>query len=131
MMLFIGICINLTKNPMNPIIANPIAVAIAIFWNSIKRTEINTGLTLEIQKYSSILFRSQDVFVEYIRIRGLWPWNELRKFSNKIKIILRLTFPIWFRASFYQSQGILSELFSGVNELHYLIHSLLFYLQTN
>ena len=26
--------INFTKKPMNPIIANPIAVAMAIFWNS-------------------------------------------------------------------------------------------------
>ena len=32
--LLIGIWINLTKNPMKPIMANPIAVAIAIFWNS-------------------------------------------------------------------------------------------------
>lgn len=37
MMLLIGMCINLTKNPMNPIIANPIAVAIAIFWNSVNK----------------------------------------------------------------------------------------------
>ena len=34
MMLLIGMWISLTKNPMNPIIANPIAVAMAIFWNS-------------------------------------------------------------------------------------------------
>lgn len=35
-MLLIGIWINLTKKPINPIIAKPIAVAIAIFWNSAK-----------------------------------------------------------------------------------------------
>jgi len=29
-----GMWISLTKNPMNPIMANPMAVAIAIFWNS-------------------------------------------------------------------------------------------------
>lgn len=34
MMLLIGIWINFTKKPMNPIMANPIAVAMAIFWNS-------------------------------------------------------------------------------------------------
>lgn len=34
MMLLIGMWINLTKKPMNPIIQKPIAVAIAIFWNS-------------------------------------------------------------------------------------------------
>lgn len=34
MILLIGICISLTKNPMNPIIQNPIAVATAIFLNS-------------------------------------------------------------------------------------------------
>lgn len=34
MMLLMGMWINLTKNPMKPIMAKPIAVAIAIFWNS-------------------------------------------------------------------------------------------------
>lgn len=34
MMLLIGIWINLTKNPINPIIQKPMAVAMAIFWNS-------------------------------------------------------------------------------------------------
>ena len=33
-MLLMGMWISLTKNPMNPIMANPMAVAIAIFWNS-------------------------------------------------------------------------------------------------
>lgn len=32
--LLIGIWINLTKKPIKPIIAKPIAVAMAIFWNS-------------------------------------------------------------------------------------------------
>merc|ERR550532_3501257 len=34
MMLLMGIWMSLTKNPMNPMMANPMAVAIAIFWNS-------------------------------------------------------------------------------------------------
>ena len=38
--LLMGMWISLTKNPMNPIMANPIAVAIAIFWNSIKQTKL-------------------------------------------------------------------------------------------
>ena len=33
-MLLMGMWINLTKKPMNPMIANPTAVARAIFWNS-------------------------------------------------------------------------------------------------
>jgi hypothetical protein len=33
-MLLMGMWINFTKKPMNPIIENPIAVATAIFWNS-------------------------------------------------------------------------------------------------
>lgn len=37
MMLLIGIWMSLTKNPMNPITANPMAVAIAIRWNSAER----------------------------------------------------------------------------------------------
>lgn len=39
--LLIGIWINLTKKPINPIIANPIAVAMAIFWNSAKNKRKN------------------------------------------------------------------------------------------
>jgi hypothetical protein len=34
MMLLIGIWMSLTKKPIKPIMAKPIAVAIAIFWNS-------------------------------------------------------------------------------------------------
>lgn len=34
MMLLIGMWISLTKKPMKPMIAKPMAVAIAIFWNS-------------------------------------------------------------------------------------------------
>ena len=33
-MLLMGMWMSFTKNPMNPIMANPIAVAVAIFWNS-------------------------------------------------------------------------------------------------
>lgn len=39
--LLIGIWINLTKKPINPIIAKPIAVAMAIFWNSAKNKRKN------------------------------------------------------------------------------------------
>lgn len=35
MMLLMGMWMSLTKKPMKPIMANPIAVAMAIFWNSI------------------------------------------------------------------------------------------------
>lgn len=34
MMLLIGMCISLTKKPMKPMMQKPMAVAIAIFWNS-------------------------------------------------------------------------------------------------
>lgn len=34
MILLIGIWINLTKNPIKPIMQKPMAVAMAIFWNS-------------------------------------------------------------------------------------------------
>lgn len=40
MILLMGIWINLTKKPINPIIAKPIAVAMAIFWNSAKKKQI-------------------------------------------------------------------------------------------
>lgn len=41
MMLLIGIWISLTKNPMKPIMQKPIAVAIAIFWNSVMYKSIS------------------------------------------------------------------------------------------
>ena len=34
MMLLMGMWMSLTKKPMNPMMANPMAVAMAIFWNS-------------------------------------------------------------------------------------------------
>jgi len=48
-MLLIGIWISLTKNPMNPIIAKPIAVAMAIFWNS----TIHTTTKVTLAAYTS------------------------------------------------------------------------------
>ena len=36
MMLLMGIWMSLTKNPINPMMANPIAVATAIFWYSFR-----------------------------------------------------------------------------------------------
>lgn len=36
MMLLMGMWMSLTKKPMNPMMAKPIAVAMAIFWNSVK-----------------------------------------------------------------------------------------------
>lgn len=41
MMLLMGMWMSLTKNPMKPMIANPIAVAMAIFWNSRDRENEN------------------------------------------------------------------------------------------
>ena len=37
MMLLMGMWMSFTKNPMNPMMAKPIAVAVAIFWNSERR----------------------------------------------------------------------------------------------
>ena len=49
MILLIGMCISLTKKTMKPIIANPMAVAIAIFWNS----RINKNLQLLVNSSST------------------------------------------------------------------------------
>lgn len=47
MMLLMGMWMSLTKNPMKPIMAKPIAVAMAIFWNSRdKKNENMSGLKL-------------------------------------------------------------------------------------
>lgn len=42
MMLLMGMWMSLTKKPMNPMMANPIAVAIAIFWNSVGSRNIQS-----------------------------------------------------------------------------------------
>ena len=39
MMLLMGMWMSFTKKPMNPMIANPMAVAIAIFWNSVEEVK--------------------------------------------------------------------------------------------
>ncbi len=39
-------CINLTKKPMKPMIAKPIAVAMAIFWNSERK--INQSVQIDV-----------------------------------------------------------------------------------
>ena len=41
MMLLMGMWMSFTKNPMNPMMAKPIAVAVAIFWNSERRPKID------------------------------------------------------------------------------------------
>ena len=51
-MLLIGMCINFTKNPIKPIIANPMAVATAIFWNSKMLNKIIYTLCLRKFTYS-------------------------------------------------------------------------------
>jgi len=57
-MLLIGIWISFTKNPMNPIIAKPIAVAMAIFWNStdhtIRKTSKYINITSQIRYSDNI-----------------------------------------------------------------------------
>ena len=56
MMLLIGIWISLTKKPMNPMIAKPMAVARAIFWNSKKLTgSFSRPLTLSTRSNRDIL----------------------------------------------------------------------------
>lgn len=40
MMLLMGMWISLTKNPIKPIMQKPIAVAMAIFWNSVNKIKL-------------------------------------------------------------------------------------------
>jgi len=58
-MLLIGIWMSLTKNPMNPIIAKPIAVAMAIFWNS----TIHTTTKVILAAYTS---QNRRIFVRHL-----------------------------------------------------------------
>jgi hypothetical protein len=54
-MLLMGIWISFTKKPMNPMIANPIAVAMAIFWNSEFKTQSLQLASVSHRKYEGEL----------------------------------------------------------------------------
>ena len=54
MILLIGIWISLTKKPIKPIIANPIAVAREIFWNSLRSGLVHL-LTSLIESFENCL----------------------------------------------------------------------------
>ena len=97
MILLMGMWISLTKNPMNPIIANPMAVATAIFWNSKK---------------------------QYLWIYDIQPqYNQTLMYLNIFKDYkIERTFSIWFCASLDKSYAILWELPQGLQCLHDLIH---------
>lgn len=78
MMLLMGIWISLTKKPMKPIIAKPIAVAIAIFWNSV---------TLK-RKISSMYYKKiLTIIFEFISLpRGkLFPVQHLTFYNPLIR----------------------------------------------
>lgn len=93
--LLMGIWINLTKNPMKPIMAKPMAVATAIFWNSINWRTFN----------------------QYILI--IFIINDLAFFS----IQLRLTFTIRFCASLHQTCWVFSKLANRIYyTFHMKIH---------
>ena len=60
MMLLMGMWISFTKNPMKPMMAKPIAVAIAIFWNSENKKNkmlIKSICTLTLFNFSGYLRR--------------------------------------------------------------------------
>lgn len=105
MMLLMGMWMSLTKNPMKPMIANPIAVAMAIFWNSRgpgKREYESFSVVPTLPVLKAGKLASPAVYSK----SGEW----------------YLTFSIWFGASFDEPNGILDELPAGLNELRYLIH---------
>lgn len=57
MMLLIGMWMSLTKKPMKPMIAKPIAVAMAIFENSeLERTKFNPILHGQIQIAATLIY---------------------------------------------------------------------------
>ena len=61
MILLIGMWISLTKNPMNPIMANPIAVAMAIFENSRREKRKHNKIDINLALYRLL----QDKWKEY------------------------------------------------------------------
>ena len=64
-MLLMGIWMSLTKNPMNPIIRNPTAVAKAIFWNSTEKSYnlfIMKSLNVNISDFwTTLQFKSRKI----------------------------------------------------------------------
>lgn len=95
MILLIGIWISFTKNPINPMIQKPIAVATAIFWNS--ENVWLTALCTECQGGTRIWCKR-----EYAAV----------------------TFPVGFCATFHQSDWVLYENSQRFNNFGNLIHDL-------
>jgi hypothetical protein len=73
MMLLMGMWMSLTKKPMNPMMANPMAVAMAIFWNSFLSGFVHRFTSLqqqELRQYRTVLCCGQ------LRIRNVYPGSE-------------------------------------------------------
>lgn len=90
-MLLIGMCISLTKNPMKPIIANPIAVATAIFWNS--KQKIKSFIFIRYIPFNWHYFDERN-FCEYSRVKdfagiNFYQWKiDLRETEKWPKCVL-------------------------------------------
>jgi hypothetical protein len=112
-MLLIGMWINFTKKPMKPIMAKPIAVAMAIFWNS--ENKVNKFSSVNLKKWTfqrkvELLFRTKSFWK--LRLTSSGPINEQEK----------ITFSVWFGTPLDQPDGILGELLHWLNVLNNLIH---------
>ena len=98
MMLLMGIWINLTKKPMNPMIENPIAVAIAIFWNSLRSgfvhlfTRRKESLANSLAGSSAAVIWSIDVTLSRVDSVGVIVLIQYLKYVRGLLIIKYLVF---------------------------------------
>lgn len=85
-MLLIGIWISLTKNPMKPIMQKPMAVAIAIFWNSFLSGFVHR-LTRRILSFVNWRPGSVSFFIwSIVLVKVVFDWRTLRKVFDVRKL---------------------------------------------
>lgn len=98
--------------------ANPMAVAMAIFWNSERgQKQIHVKKHNEI---SSRIARSSGLKVaSWIKMKPPPAQQRLGQMKEKE---CESTFSVGFCASLDEPYGVFDELPAGLNELHYLIH---------
>jgi hypothetical protein len=66
MMLLMGMWISFTKNPMKPMMAKPMAVAIAIFWNSENKRNKMLIKSIVHEHYSVLLMEISSLLTEAV-----------------------------------------------------------------
>jgi hypothetical protein len=84
-MLLMGMWMSLTKKPMNPMMANPMAVAMAIFWNSFLSGLVHRFTSLQQQEIKTIPY----IVVDSCGSGMFIPYPNLFRPGSRIQICIK------------------------------------------